>query len=118
MDLVTLAMAKAYTDKKTAGGSGGSGGGIPVVEITTIPTLGTVPLSDAENAKLNEMAEIGTPFFAKIFLEGTALTAPVIVAEVEGMIVGYFLSLTREFGLSIAVRPAEDGWELFAEPVT
>lgn len=91
---------------------------LPVVEITTLPTLGAVPLSDAENAKLNEMAEIGTPFFAKIFLEGTALTAPVIVAEVEGMIVGYFLSLPREFGMSVGVRPAEDGWELFAEPVT
>lgn len=98
--------------------TGGGSGGLPVVEITTLPTLGAVPLSDAENAKLNEMAEIGTPFFAKIFLEGTALTAPVIVAEVEGMIVGYFLSLPREFGMSVGVQPAEDGWELFAEPVT
>lgn len=105
--------------RKRAGGSGGSGGGIPVVEITTVPTLGTVPLSDAENAKFNEMAEIGTPFFAKISLNETVLTVPVIVAEVEGMVVAYMLSIPREFvGMLITVFLGDNGWELSAEPIT
>lgn len=91
---------------------------LPVVEITTLPTLGTVPLSDAENAKLNEMAEIGTPFFAKIHLEGTVLTISTVVMEDEEMNVGYYLSLPIEFGISLAVNLGTNGWELSAEPIT
>lgn len=48
-DPITLALAKAYTDSKT---EGGSGGGLPVVTITTQGTQGGTPLTAEETVQL------------------------------------------------------------------
>ncbi len=62
MDLITLAMAKAYTDSKA---SGGSGGGLPVVELTTAPTSEGAALTAEESAKMDELAAMGMPCIVK-----------------------------------------------------
>ena len=61
MDIITLAAAKAYTDKKCAE-SGGSGGGsgytLPVVELTTKPLpqeYGGAELTAEESAKMDAL---------------------------------------------------------------
>lgn len=69
MDMITLAMAKSYTDEKVTSG-GGSGGGVclPVVELeTVIPVRDEepVPLSESENLVLDKMMESFTPFVLK-----------------------------------------------------
>lgn len=42
-----------------------SGGGLPVVELTTVATTEGAALTDAENAKMNEMSAAGMPFILK-----------------------------------------------------
>ena len=63
MDMITLAMAKAYTDSKTSGG--GSGGGLPVVELETALNVdgNEVSLSAKDQAALDTIG--GSPCIIK-----------------------------------------------------
>lgn len=61
MDVITLAAARAYTDKKVAEGGGASGGGgLPVVEITTTLQTGAT-LTTEEGVALDAAFEAETP---------------------------------------------------------
>lgn len=64
MDMITLAMAKAYTDEKVGEGDGGSGGGLPVIEFTTEIKTGAT-LTEEESAALYAAVETKSPVVIK-----------------------------------------------------
>lgn len=64
MDMITLAMAKAYTDEKVGEGGGGSGSGLPVIEFTTEIKTGAT-LTEEESAALYAAVEAKSPVVIK-----------------------------------------------------
>ena len=64
MDIMTLAAARAYTDKKVAEG-GGSGGGLPMVVLSTTPTEEGALLTEEECAAIQAAFDTGLPCIIK-----------------------------------------------------
>ena len=112
MDMITLAMAKAYTDEKVGEG-GGSGGGLPTVDFTTTifkhADYEDTPLTAEESAKLTEATEGGKPCFIRFTFENgvnyVLLCLPVWTSDAYYMIGGhpiFTVSLTRQDAASWA----------------
>lgn len=78
MDILTLAAAKAYTDKKTAEGGNvpSGGGGLTVVELSTPINIagGSTTLTEDESTALTAAFDSGMPFRIRFDAEGVGYT--------------------------------------------
>ena len=110
MDMITLAMAKKYTDEKVASGGGSSsGGGLPVVELTTVPSADAAALTVEETAQV--VKAIATGGVALVFIDSLA-SLPMIcrVCEYEDLMIlqGKLLVYVSDGGLT-----AIDVWDIW-----
>lgn len=106
MDMMTLALAKKYTDEKVGGGSGG---GLPVVEITSAEYPASVPdivlLTEAETAQLSAALETGLPAVIKFTANGIPYSA--VAALMFG--IAYSVNIMVGEDVSAYTFTVEDG---------
>lgn len=82
MDLITLAAAKAYTDKKVGNGGGFA---LPYVEITTAyPAEGQALVSDEESAALDKAFATGLPVKIRVLFFGDSYTTTFTPIDTQG----------------------------------
>ena len=98
-----------YIPWNSAPGGGSSGGGIPIVELTTMGDQAGVPVSDEENAKLNEATANGVPFFVKLPISD-GLIAPTTIAFYENEVAGVIAILPSMLGMDFSWAKRDDGW--------
>ena len=106
MDIVTLAMAKAYTDSKTSG-SGSGGACLPVVELTTEPTLDGAVLTAEEAAACEAAIKASNYVLVSVYSQGMEFPATFIGRVLEGVaIIGKAAFFDGNTSVAIA---CEDG---------